>query len=90
MDRISQKIINDAHFCLWGDVASRHAYSVDAAAGVLVDFNMRFLLSHLHITCGVEKIQHLLIIQLKIHMEREHRPYNIYDKMYIIELFFCI
>lgn len=59
---IKKKKSNDTHFCLWGDSACCHAYSVDAAAGVLMDFNVRFLLSHLHVTCGVEKIQHLLII----------------------------
>lgn len=48
-----------------GDGASGHPDGVDAAVGVLVDFDVGPLLPGLDVSHRVKQVQHLLVVQLE-------------------------
>lgn len=48
-----------------GDGAGGNPHSIDASVGVLVDFDVGPLFPGLDVSCGVEQVQHLLVVQLE-------------------------
>lgn len=53
-----------------GDCARGDSHCVDPSVSILVDLNVRFLLSGFHIPRGVKEVKHFLIIQLQNQEER--------------------
>lgn len=55
----------ETDLCCRGDGAGGDPHRVDASIGVLVDFDVGFLLPGLEVSSCVEQIEHLLVVKLK-------------------------
>lgn len=48
-----------------GDGTCGDSHCVDSSIGILMDLDVRFLLSGFHIPCSIKQVQHFLIVQLQ-------------------------
>lgn len=55
----------NSNLCFRGDGSCGDSHCVDPSICILMDLNVRFLLSGFHIPRGVKQVQHFLIIQLQ-------------------------